>query len=430
MSEAPAPARPAFDRNAWLLWGAQFVSVTGDAVFLPCLAWLAGRSSEAALPVGVAVALAQAPYLLFGPLAGVWVDRGDPRRVMVASDLLRAGLLLGVSALAWAGGGVGYAGLLATAFLLGTLSTPFAPARDALLPELVEPAALPRWNAWVQSSGQAAQITGLLLGALLLGAPADRDAERQRVWFVLGWDGISFALSGLALALLVVPTAVRSLRPAMGFWHTAREGWKAAAGDARVRGLLVLTALDNLAIMGPAVVGAALLVQRVFGGGPGHLALFEGAMAAGMLVASLALAVRGGRIPLGRLLLGGMVLDGLTYLPFLWLEDFGWAVTAIALHGVCIPAIVVARTSLLHRIVPPGRRGQVFALVGTTVAGMTALSAVLSGWIAGAFGTRALFLVAGAFGASCGVAGFAWMGRRLADANLGPSGASDVRTSS
>lgn len=408
----PSPRAPR-ERNAALLWGGQFVSATGDAVFLPCLAWLAGRSSDAALPVGIAVALAQAPYLLVGPLAGVWVDRSDPRRVMVVSDLLRALLLLGATGAAWVAGGISYVALLGTAFLLGALSTPFAPARDALLPDLVEPHRLPRWNALVQSSAQAAQIVGLLLGALLLGAPQDAADERARVLLVLGWDGISFLVSAAALLLVVVPPGGRRPAPAEGFWATAREGWRTTGGDPRVRGLLVLTALDNLAIMGPAIVGAALLVQRVFGRGPGDLAAFEGAMAAGMLLASLLLSLRARRVRLGRLLLWGMLLDGLTYLPFVWLTDFGLAVAAIAVHGLCIPAIVVSRTSLLHALVPPGRRGQVFALVGVTVAGMTALSAVLSGWIAGAFGIRALFLGAGAFGALCGLVGWIWMGRRL-----------------
>jgi predicted MFS family arabinose efflux permease len=108
-----------------------------------------------------------------------------------------------------------------------------------------------------------------------------------------------------------------------------------------------------------------------------------------------------------------MFLDGLTYLPFFWLTDFAWALCAILLHGTCIPFLVVARTSLLHRIVPAEHRGQVFALVGVTVAGMTAVSAALSGWVASLAGARALFLGAGTLGAACGLLGFFWMRGRL-----------------
>jgi MFS family permease len=406
-------ARPAGTRDAGLLWVAQFVSATGDAVFLPCVAWLAGRLSPGETPVGLAVALATVPYLLFGPVAGAWVDRSDRRRVMVTSDLLRAGLLLGFAGWVVLTGSLPLAGLLATAFLLGAFSTPFAPARDALLPDLLPAAELPRWNAIVQTSAQGALIVGLLLGALLLGEPVAGDAERRRLIGLIAWDGASFLVSAAVLLRLRVPASAAPRADGVGFWRTAREGWRYASGDVRVRRLLVLTALDNLAIMGPAIVGATLLVQRVFGRGAGALAWFEGAMAVGMLLGSTVLALGARRWPLGRVLLWGMVLDGLTYLPFAALTDFGWALVAILLHGTCIPFLVVARTSLLHRIVPAEHRGQVFALVGVTVAGMTALSAAASGWIASLAGARTLFLLAGTLGALCGVLGFAWMGRRL-----------------
>ena len=47
---------------------------------MPCLAWLAGRTGEGESFVGWAVFIAFLPYLLFGPLAGAWVDRTNRRR--------------------------------------------------------------------------------------------------------------------------------------------------------------------------------------------------------------------------------------------------------------------------------------------------------------------------------------------------------------
>ncbi len=402
-------------RNAGLLWFGQLVSATGDALFLPCVAWMAGRAAgdAQALMVGVTVALATVPYLLFGPLAGALVDRFDRRRIMVVSDLLRAALLLAFTARAIQSGGATPAELLVVAFLLGTFSTPFAPARDALLPDLVGTSALTRWNAVVQTSAQLAMIVGLALGALVLGGAGGGAAEEGRVRALLAWDGISFLLSAVALLLLRLPARARGPRSALGLWRTLAAGLRYARGDRVVRGLLLLTALDNLAIMGPAIVGATLLVQQTFALGPEALAAFEGAMAVGMLAGSLLIAVLGRRVALAPLLLMGMTLDGLTYLPFAWIEHFPLGLLAIAFHGLCIPAIVVSRTSLLHRHVPAGRRGQVFALVGMTVAGMTALSALASGWVAEASSPRVLFLAAGVLGSLCGVLGFLAYGRLL-----------------
>ncbi len=403
-------------RNVALLWGAQLVSATGDALFLPCVAWLAGRASGGQIPVGVVVALATAPYLA-GPFLGPLVDRVERRRLMVASDLLRAALLLTFAGLALAGGGAGVPVLYALALLLGLLSVPFQPARDALLPELVGDGGLLRWNAALQTSTQLAQVGGLFLGALLLsGGGADPAGEERRVLLLLAWDGASFLVSALALACIRLPAASRAARPPSGSYRAQMvAGWRGAVSDPVVRGLLVLTAVDNLAIMGPAIVGATLFVQQELGLPAAALARLDGAMAGGMLLASLACLRFSRRLPLAPTLFAAMTLDGLTYLPFGWLPPFSLALALILVHGACIPFLVVPRTTLLHLHVPAPRRGSVFALVGTTVAGMTAVSAALSGWVASVAGVGVLFLGAGVLGTACGVVGWLWLGRRLSD---------------
>jgi len=392
-------------RNATLLWSAQFVSIAGDALFMPCLAWLAASTGDRASLVGFAVFLAFLPYLLLGPIAGAWVDRGDRRRIMVGSDLLRAGLLLALPLLVAAVGGMSYALIVVVGFVLAAFSTPFLPARDALLPDLVGRHALGRWNAIMQTSGQLAMICGLGLGGLLLGGRGTAD-DVGRVVGVLQLDGATFLVSAALLAGIVLPRAGRRARPSTPLLADAREGLAYALRDPLVGGLLLLTALDNLAIMGPAIVGAALLVRDVFHLGAGAYAWFEACMAVGMVAGSLTLASFGRRWSLRKVVLGGMVMDGLTYLPYVWLDDYPVALLVIVLHGVFIPLIVVGRTTLIQRHVPPDRHGKVFALVGITVVGMSALSAALSGLVAEWAGPRILFGMAGVLGALCGVLGF------------------------
>jgi len=400
-----------FRRNALLLWVAQFISASGDALFLPCVAWLAGRSGESEAYVGYAVFLSFLPYLLFGPFAGAWVDRSDRRRVMVISDLLRAALLLALPWMATRLGGAGFGLIVGVGFLLSTFSTPFFPARDALLPTLIGRRSLPRWNALMQTSGQMALIVGFVLGGILLAGAGSGAEESRRVLRILQFDGATFLVSALLLGLMVLPKGARAPRTKTRLLKEVRAGLAYAFEDRVVGGLLVLTALNNLAIMGPAIVGAALLVQRSFALGPAEYAWFEGCMAAGMVIGSVLLALRGRGWSLRKIVLWGMVLDGLTYLPFIWISSYPLALGAILLHGLFIPLIVVGRTSLIQQHVPPERHGKVFALVNITVVGMTALSAALSGVIAAATSPQMLFGLAGIFGALCGVLGFRlWRG--------------------
>ena len=55
-----------FRRNAWLLWIAQFVSATGDALFLPCVAWLALATTGREMGAGLVAFVNAVPFLLFG----------------------------------------------------------------------------------------------------------------------------------------------------------------------------------------------------------------------------------------------------------------------------------------------------------------------------------------------------------------------------
>jgi MFS family permease len=403
-------------RNLGLLWVGQFVSATGDALFLVAVAWLAGRVGGDGAAVGHAVFLAAVPFLLFGVPAGALADRWDRRRLMIASDVARALVLLLLPVAAGALGGLSLGLLAGAAFLVSTLATPFGPARDALLPDLAEGASLARWNALVQTSVQVAQVLGLLLGGVVLSALASGGgSETRAVLLALQYHGATFLVSAAALAFVAVPPRP-PLRSRPPFLEDVRAGLRYARRDRVVGSLLLLTALNNLALMGPAMVGPTLLLQKDLGLGVGHLAWFEAAMAGGMLVGALGIAKGARGMRADRLLLVGMVLDGLTYLPFLWLPSYPWLVAAIFLHGVFIPWIVVGRTSLLQAHAPPEARGRTFALVGLTVSGMSALSAALSGWMAAAVGARGLFGLAGALGALSGVAGILAAGPALAAA--------------
>ena len=411
--------RPADRRDPLRLWLAQYVTATGDALFMPCLGWLAAGVGGGGLPLGFAVFVATAPHLLFGPLAGTLADRWDRRRLMIVCDLARAGLLLALPLFVLLWGSLPFAVLLLVALLLAAFSAPFLAARDALLPELVEAERLPRWNAWIQTSSTFAMIQGLALGGLLLVAlerwGVGRD-EEGRVLALVGIDGLTFLVSALVLWRIRyrAPAVVRDADAPSAF-ADLREGLGMARKDPVVRGLLVLTALNNLAIMGPAIVGAVLLVKDDFEGSASEFAFFEGAMAVGMLLGALLVARHAKPAHMGRWLFFGMIADGLTYIPFFWVPGYKPALALIVAHGIFIPCIVVARTSLVQQHVAPRHRGRVFALVNLTVLGVTSISALLCGALASTVGARGLFLGAGILGAVSGLVGIPWMGARLRD---------------
>src|SRR5512136_2054304 len=81
-------------RNFALIWTGQLVSTIGSALTSLAASILVYRATHgSALSVGLMLMATAAPSLLVGLVAGVFVDRFDRRRIMLISDLLRAGLV-------------------------------------------------------------------------------------------------------------------------------------------------------------------------------------------------------------------------------------------------------------------------------------------------------------------------------------------------
>jgi MFS family permease len=118
------------------LWLGQVVSEIGDwlnnIAVLALIIDLAGPGSEG-LAVAIYAIARHLPLFLFGPIAGVVVDRVDRRRVMIASDLSRAVLALGFL-------GASHYGSVALVYLVGgslfCVAAFFNSARRATIPNL------------------------------------------------------------------------------------------------------------------------------------------------------------------------------------------------------------------------------------------------------------------------------------------------------
>src|SRR6185369_1288904 len=106
----------------------------GDRLHQVALAFLALAITNSALATGLVFLSATLPNLILGPIAGTFVDRWDHRRVMISSDLIRAGLVLVVPFVAEAN----FVLVYPLVFLITTVSLFFRPAKTAVVPRIVE----------------------------------------------------------------------------------------------------------------------------------------------------------------------------------------------------------------------------------------------------------------------------------------------------
>src|SRR4051812_18981790 len=147
------------------LLGAGLISLTGDWVVRVGLAYAVYTLTGSTLTSALMLLASFVPQILLGSVAGVLVDRWDPRRTMIAADLLLAAGLLPL--LAVHGAGDVWIVYVVLAFE-GAVQQFFGPAEQAALPALAGDARLLTANALAAQSRDTARLLGSALGGLLV----------------------------------------------------------------------------------------------------------------------------------------------------------------------------------------------------------------------------------------------------------------------
>jgi len=367
------------------------ISHAGDAVYAIALPWLILDMTGSKSLTALVSMSAYLPALLFGLFAGVIVDHYNRKWLMILSDILRA-LLVAVVPLALIYDFATPLLIGVLTFFLATFATLFYPARDSLIPHLTTPDKLPGVNSAISVSGQMSHLLGPLLagvGFSILG-----------LTHLFTADSISFLFSIVMISLITLPKNKfqESEFPTTQMWGV-REGLRYVKENKGLKTLLILTFVNNIFIMGPAIIGLPVFVKEVLQADFDILARLETAMAAGMICGSFIFWQAVKRFKPTNILLFGIVVDGITFCFVYWVQNNIMGILVLLIHGIGIPLITVSRTTIIQKAVPDRMRGRFFAMIYMAVMGTTAISVGLTGLMLEVMGADTLFLLIGVFAA-------------------------------
>ena len=304
------------------------------------------------------------PGLLVGSVAGVFVDRWDRKRTMVAADLSRVVLMLLLLAVRsrdalWI--------VYLVAFVESSVSRFFTPAKSAFIPHLVPAERLTAANSLDSLGSSIVSLIAPSLGGALL--------------VLLGLSGVvlvdsaSFLLSGLLIGLIVAPSpaatpaagpaVASSIRAWGAVWREWLDGLRLVQRD---RLLMTLFTVMGLAMLGQGILTAlnVVFVKDVLHGSAAVFGWMVTAAGVGGLIGGVVMGQAGQGMPPARLIalgLGaaGVILVVRTNVPVLPLF---LALTALA--PVFITGVTISLQTLFQRGVPDQYRGRIFASFGTT----------------------------------------------------------------
>jgi MFS family permease len=369
------------------LWIGQGASFVGDAVSMVALVVLVVEITGSASAVGGALVARLLPTIA-SPLAGVLADRVDRRVVLVASDLARAVLVLGLV----------FARDLATiyvlVFLMGLARTVFNPTVRAAFPSVVGGGDLMRANALISGAFSVSETAGPALGGLLV-ATVGVDAA-----FVL--DAVTYLVSAALLALTPFARPQRD-EDGAGFGEDLKAGFTYLAG-ARVPLAIVLGAFLTVLTINITIPAEVFLARETFEAGNAGYGLLVGLWGGGMVLGSALMAALGDRVRLLAFYFVGVFVSALALVGVGLSPAFAFALGALMVAGVANGTENVTTDTILQKSVPDAFLGRVFSVrfLGFSIGEVFAYG--MGGAIVDASGARFTYLLAGAVTAAAGLA--------------------------
>ncbi len=378
-------------RNYALLWSGQTLSTLGNMVFNTTLViWIASQlaigQSWASLAVSGVLLAAYVPAFVIGPFAGVFVDRMDKRRMMLAMDGLRAiiaaALILatGVIPLPWLPGGRlpltwTLGAIYAIVFLLNIADRFFSPAMMALVGDLVPEAQQPKAMGLQQASSSLGSIAGPALAAALF------------ITFGAGWslliNALSFVASFLTILAIRAPKAATS-RVSGARAHFFRELGEGLRFYVRSRVLMTLLVAIVVAIMGALALETleVFFVTDNLHAPIGLYGLIGAAFGVGALGGAILASLFAERIGVGRTLWLCLLLAGVAVLVVSRITTFGPALALFTLDGFFIAGVNITIGPLMLRATPRELLGRVDSVISPAMSAGALLGAALAGYLA------------------------------------------------
>jgi MFS family permease len=382
-------------RNYRLFFGGQSVSLAGTWITRIATGWLVYRLTGSAFVLGLVGFFGQIPTLFLAPVAGVFVDRWDRRRVLLVTQVLSLlqSVALGVLTLL---GIITVVEVLVLQMAQGIINAFDTPARQAFVVTMIaDRADLPNAIALNSSMVNGSRIVGPSIGGIIIAAVGE------------GWcfmlDAVSYiAVIASLLAMRIEPDPRR--RAPARVSEELRIGFRYVTRFVPVRTLLLLLAL--VSIMGmPYTVLMPAMATTVLHGGANALGFLMGATGVGALAAALYLASRHTVVGLGRAIAGAVMVFGAGLIAFGGSHRLLLSLAILPFVGGAFMLALAGTNTIVQTIVEEDLRGRVMAFYAMAILGTAPIGSLLAGALASRIGVPATIQFGGA---ACVVGGVAF----------------------
>jgi MFS family permease len=372
-------------RNFLLFFCGQTVSLIGTWMTRLATSWLVYRLTGSSFLLGVITFAGQIPTFFLGPIAGVWADRWERRRVLLVTQFLAAlqSLLLGALTLSEH---ITIPEVVALSFFQGLINAFDMPARQSFLVQMVEGRTdLSNAIALNSTMVNGARLIGPAIAGIIIAAVG------EGYCFLI--DGLSyFAVIASLLAMNIPPQAVKE--STIGMFAQLKEGWTYVSSFAPIRDVLLLfTVISFIGV--PYTVLMPVFATKILHGGPHTLGFLMGSAGVGSIISALSLAARKSVRGLYRLLPTVAALFGAGLICFSFSKSYPLSFALMAVTGFGMMQFTAATNTVIQTVVDDDKRGRVMSYYMMAYMGGSPFGSLLAGSLAPVIGAPGTVLLCG-----------------------------------
>ena len=351
------------------------------------IGWLTWELTESAGWLGIVAFTCMLPVTEVAPFGGALADRYGHRRMAITVGVLSAVVTATIAGLVLIDA-MTVPILLALAFCQGLTFGVEFPARQALIPQLVDRADISAAIAFNATTFQVGSFIGPVLAGIAISA------------YGAGASILIFAITTVWMVLMLYkirqPYLPRPDRKESDMLSDIADGFAYLARSSSIRILLLISFTIGF-LLRPYNDLLPGFAAEVFGRGAEGLATLTATAGLGALVSAMILLIRARTRGLVVIMATGVILASLAFVLFTMTTNFTFALVVLAVAAMMLLAGHVGSYSLVQNLVEPTMRGRVISISAAISVGGPALGALLMGWLAEVIGLRPALAVMSTF---------------------------------
>jgi MFS family permease len=356
------------NRSFLFLWLGQVISTFGEKLNqMALIALVYKRAPGSTIELAKLLFFIVIPVFVIGPIAGVYVDRWDRKRVMVISDVLRGILVLSIPFFILFF--KSFVPIYIAVFFIFSITRFFVVSRMAIIPDIVPKHMLLMANTLSDTTRIVATFIGMAVAGIMI----------EKIGAIKGFyiNSITYLISALFLSNMVVKKimvhfkkdilmAKHAIKTAIrkSIWSEIKDGIKFIIEHKEI---MFVTKTFFILMAGVGSVSCVIIVfiQEVFGSITQDFSILFMFLGLGAFISTMSYGRFGQWLKKERVILRCMLLSGIFIVLFAVIAksiSHLWISSAIMfVLGISLGPIMVSLNTMVHELIPQETRGRIFS---------------------------------------------------------------------